>query len=294
VSFRDTQFPLDLATIPEAPPILFYRGDVSMLHRRGIAIVGTRNATARGCDFARDLGAELSRRSIAVTSGVARGIDTAAHAGALEHPGSTVGVLGTGLDVAFPQSNRDLMESIATRGCLVTEQLMGTTAQPFVFPRRNRLISGLSHAVVVIEAASRSGALITARWALEQGRDVGAVPGFPGEPRSRGANHLIKQGAFAVENVDDILEAVPLLGRYVEQRRQQGSVGVSPDTSDLSADAQSVLQAVGADATDVDTIARHSGQGAAIVQRVLLDLEIRGVVARDRSGFYYTVRAGES
>ena len=287
VTWQDAGFPRDLADIPQSPPILFYRGELSKLHRRGVAIVGTRSATARGAAFARELAEALSRLNIIVTSGAARGIDTAAHVGALDHAGGTVGVLGTGLDVPFPPGNEQLIECIAERGCLVTEQLMGTPAQSFVFPRRNRLISGLSHAVVVVEAAERSGALITAQWALEQGRDVGAVPGFPGEPRSRGTNALLKQGAFAVESVDDILRAVPVLERYVELGRAAASE--TADTGDLREDERTVLEAIGADAVTIDAVARHSQRGTAVVQGVLLELEIRGIVARDATGSYYRV-----
>ncbi|UCH84057.1 MAG: DNA-protecting protein DprA, partial [Candidatus Latescibacterota bacterium] len=163
VTYLDDNFPQYLRDIPNAPPLLFFRGDFGVLDRRGVAIVGSRRPSARGAAFTRMLAAELAGRGILVTSGAAAGVDTAAHRGALEAGAATVAVVGTGLDIAYPVENKELLETIAVDGCVVSEQLMGTRPLKFVFPLRNRLISGISHVVVVVEAGDSSGALITAR-----------------------------------------------------------------------------------------------------------------------------------
>jgi DNA processing protein len=287
VTHRQSHYPAYLRDIPSSPPVLFYKGDLARLARRGVAVVGSRNASARGCRFATTLASDLSACGIMVVSGLARGIDTAAHRGALNHSGSTVAVIGTGLDVVYPSRNAALLETIAQAGCVLTEQVMGTTPRSFVFPLRNRLISAMSHMVVVVEAAARSGALVTVKWALEQGRDVGAVPGFPGDPRSQGANRLLKTGAYPIESIDDIFEAVPLLkaeapntapGAPREERR-----GVSLP----SAEAARVLEALSSSPVDPDTLALHVQKPVATVQRLLLELEMRGLVARDAAGGYH-------
>lgn len=297
VTHLDQAYPSFLRDIPEAPPILFYRGDPLCFATRGIAIVGCRRASARGAAFARSLAGEIASRGVQVTSGAALGIDTAAHRGALDRGGVTVAVVGTGLDIAYPGRNADLLDEIAARGCVVSEQLMGTPALKFVFPRRNRLISAFSRAVIVVEAGERSGALITARWALEQGRDVGAVPGFPGDERSRGANALIKTGAFPVERVEDVFEAVPLLAESSRAGMSPGESGSARAGSaagrgprfvpgDLPGDARAVLDAVGSSSVDADEVARHLGYSIVVVQRLLLELELRGLVERDPAGLY--------
>lgn len=286
VTFVDGVYPAFLRDIPQAPAVLFYRGDPARLGRRGVAIVGGRRASARGAAFTRALAGEIASLGIPVVSGAARGIDTAAHRGALDRAGTTVAVLGAGLDVPYPPGNAGLLDEIAASGCVISEQLMGTPPLKHVFPQRNRLISGLSHVVVVVEARERSGALITARWALEQGRDVGAVPGFPGDPHCRGSNRLIKTGAFAVEGVADILEAVPILGP--EARPMTGPPGGRQGPpADLPEDARAVLDALGASAVDIDTLSRHAGLSASVLQALLLDLELRGWVERDASGAYH-------
>jgi DNA processing protein len=282
ITYRDRDFPPCFRDIPDSPPMILYKGDLRLLSRRGIAIVGSRNASARGGRFAASLAAELASCGVTVTSGLARGIDGEAHRGALSVGGATVAVVGTGLDVPYPRQNSDLLESIGLRGCVVSEQLMGTPPQAFVFPLRNRLISALSHMVVVVEAAARSGALLTARWALEQGRDVGAVPGFPGDPRSAGANRLLKSGACLVENANDVFNAVPRLGVTV-RRDAAGGTGAAT----LDAETSRVLEGLGSGSTDPDTLADHLGEPVAFVQRVLLELEMQGLVARDGAGGYH-------
>jgi DNA processing protein len=290
ITFFDAEYPSYLRDIAKAPPILFFKGDLGWLDRRGIAIVGSRSATVKGCAFARRLAGDLAALGIVVTSGVARGIDAAAHWGALERGGPTIGVVGTGLDVVYPRENRKLLERIVENGCLLSEQIMGTPPQGFVFPLRNRVISGVSRAVVVVEAAERSGALITAQWAIEQGRDVGAVPGFPGDARSRGTNRLIKTGAFAVESAADVLEAVPILQEDIRGSSPGGRRDRTrtPDAAgDIQPMEQAVLDALGASGADPDALSRHLQRPVSDLQRVLFDLEMQGVVARDASGMYY-------
>jgi DNA processing protein len=239
--------------------------------------------------MARALGRELAAMGIPVVSGLARGIDSAAHRGSLDGGGGGVAVIATGLDVPYPPENAELMLDLAAAGCVVTEQPMGRTVKSFAFPLRNRLISALSHAVVVVEAGGRSGALITANWALAQGRDVGAVPGFPGGFHSRGTNKLIKQGAFVVEESADILAAVPRLGLLYDKaieapaedkdKRKKQSNKLQKDTDRLAA-------ALGKTPADPDALADHTGLDAATVQRLLLHLEMAGRAERDALGRY--------
>jgi DNA processing protein len=295
VTFLDVEYPRYFHDIAKPPPILFYKGDLTVLNRRGVAIVGARNASARGCAFAASLASDLAARRIVVVSGAARGIDGAAHSGALKRSGSTVAVVGTGLDVHYPAENASLIHAVSKVGCVLGEQLMGTQAVRYVFPLRNRLISALSRVVVVVEAGERSGALVTAKWALEQGRDVGAVPGFPGDPRSRGVNRLLKDGAHPIESVEDIIKAVPLVLEGISESADatggpHGSTvaeGLFPAAGAMSEEARMVFGALGKTPTDPDTLAEHVRRDVPLVQRVLLDLEMRGMVARDAGGAYY-------
>ena len=216
VCIADPNYPAYLREISPPPPVLFFRGRLSALHRRGVALVGTRKPSPQGSAFSRALARDLSELGVMVVSGLARGIDSAAHQGSLEGPGPAVGVIGTGIDVVYPPENRALTAEVAAAGCVVTELLMGFGPRPFTFPQRNRLISALARIIIVIEAGPRSGALITARWAIEQGREVGAVPGFPGDFRSRGVNRLLKTGAVLIESYKDVLRAVPLLQDFFQ------------------------------------------------------------------------------
>jgi DNA processing protein len=192
-----------------------------------------------------------------------------------------VAVVGTGIDVPYPKENAALMVDVARSGCVISEQLMGMQAERWVFPRRNRLISGLCHAVVVVQGGVRSGALITAKWALEQGRDVGAVPGFPGDFRSDGPNSLLKRGAFVVEDVRDILDAIPLLRAAMAVSNPAASSGPAGDGPETQ-----LLARIGADPVGADELAAAMGWDAATAGRVLTELEINGWVARDATGRY--------
>jgi DNA processing protein len=289
VCLWDDAYPDHLHHIAQSPPIVYYKGTLDGVYRRGVAVVGTRKPTAPGAALARSLGRELADMGIAVVSGMARGIDSAAHRGSLDGGGGGIAVIGTSLDVPYPPENDELMLDLAAAGCVITEQPMGTTARPFVFPLRNRLISACSHAVVVVEAGGRSGALITAKWALEQGREVGAVPGFPGNFRSVGTNRLLKQGAFVVESAADVLAAVPRLtpapdpdADPVETTETDGN----GRRQRLQDDTGRLLAALGKTPTDPDALAGHSGLDAATVQRLLLHLEMSGRAERDALGRY--------
>jgi len=285
----DDAYPDYLRYISLPPPIIFYRGTLEGAYGRGVAVVGTRKPTATGARLATALGTELAAMGIPVVSGLARGIDSAAHRGSLDGGGGGVAVIATGLDVPYPPENAELMLDLAATGCVLTEQPMGRTARSFAFPLRNRLISAFSHAVVVVEAGGRSGALITANWALAQGRDVGAVPGFPGSFHSQGTNKLIKQGAFVVEATTDILAAVPRLGLLYEKAIEapvEITGKIRKQSTKLQKDTDRLAAALSKTPADPDALAEHAGLDAATVQRLLLHLEMAGRAERDALGRY--------
>ncbi len=261
-----------------APPVIIVRGDMAMLQRPCVAIVGARNASAVACRFARQMAADLAARGVTVVSGLARGVDTAAHVGALG--GSTAAVIASGIDIAFPPENAALQEKIASDQLLIAEQPPGTEPLARHFPARNRIIAGLAHGTLVIEAAPRSGSLITARRAGDFGREVMAVPGSPLDPRAQGCNQLIREGATLVQTVDDVLEALgPIDDRMArEPRRASFEMAQVVETGDEDRDAVAGL--LGPTPVAVDEIVRQSGRPAAAVQLVLLELELAGRVAR--------------
>ena len=236
VAWGEPDYPIALAALDDAPPLISIKGDVSLLTRNAFAVVGARNASANGRRFARDIALQLGQHGIVVVSGLARGIDAAAHEGAIAS--GTIAVLAGGIDQVYPEENRGLHEQIAERGVLIAELPVGTEPQARHFPRRNRIISGCSLGVLVVEAALRSGSLITARFALEQGRDVFAVPGSPLDPRCRGANDLIRNGAILCETVDDIVrELQPRLGATLDERKREAftsSESIPPGDSELA------------------------------------------------------------
>ena len=209
-------YPPLLQPLPDAPPVLAVRGDATLLDRPAVAVVGARNASGNGCALARAFGRELARAGLVVVSGLARGIDTAAHEGALAAEGATVAVIAAGVDIAYPPENAELMARIAAEGAVASERPLGATARAKDFPRRNRVIAGLALGVVVVEAAPASGSLITARLAVEYGREVMAVPGSPQDPRHRGTNQLLRDGAHLVESAADVLAILaPMLRNAV-------------------------------------------------------------------------------
>ena len=278
----DPDYSALLAEIDSAPPALIVRGELSLLARPAVAMVGARNASAAACRFARGLAEELGAAGYVVVSGLARGIDTAVHQGAIGH--ATIGVIASGIDVVFPPENAALQEDVATRGLLVAEQPPGTQPLARHFPSRNRIIAGLSLGTVVVEAAPRSGSLITARLAGEAGREVMAVPGSPLDPRAQGCNALIREGATLVQNAADVAEMLrPIDARAV---RSPGS-GYRPEP--VAADASEAERAriaglLGPVPVAVDELVRQSGCPTMVVQTVLLELELAGRLERHAGG----------
>lgn len=267
-------FPGLLETIPDPPIVLFVRGHIECLSNPQLAIVGSRNPTVNALDTAIEFACELSRRGHTITSGLATGIDGAAHRGALKARGQTIAVLGSGVDVIYPKSHRQLADDIAQHGALVSEYLPGTSPKAMNFPRRNRIISGLSQGVLVVEAAARSGSLITARLALEQGREVFAIPGSIHNPLSKGCHRLIREGATLVENINDIqAELKGVESSSVAQEKPQAEVH-----EDFDEDYVTVLQAMGYDPASVDTLVERTGLTPQVLSSMLLILELRGEV----------------
>lgn len=281
LTILDETYPLPLKEIPDPPPLLFVRGDVGSLAQRQLAIVGSRNPSSSGEKLAHDFALALSNTGFAITSGLALGIDAASHRGALDGNGITLAVAGTGLDQVYPARHQALAEEIAARGgAVVSEFPMGTPPQAGNFPRRNRIISGLSVGVLVVEAALRSGSLITARMALEQGREVFAMPGSPNNPLSRGCNALLKQGAKLVETVTDILEELD--GFAVTA---QPAIQAAPLAGGLDKDCQKLLKSIAYDPTSVDTLIAATGSTPEAISSMLLLLELQGYVTSANGGY---------
>ena len=268
----DADYPALLDQFEGAPPALIVRGDAALAAGQCIAMVGARNASAAAIRFARTLAQDLGQRGAVVVSGLARGIDTAAHQGSVGS--GTIGVIACGLDVVFPPENRDVQAQIADVGLLVTEHPPGVQPLARHFPARNRIIAGLAVGTVVVEAAPKSGSLITARLAGEAGREVMAVPGSPLDPRAQGCNQLIREGATLIQNADDVLEAV---GSIDIRMVRQGSFDFAgePVSSDVAAGERSaVIALLGHAPVPVDELIRLSGLSPAVVQTVLLELEL--------------------
>ena len=274
-------YPAMLATIPTAPPALIVRGKRALLDRPVVGMVGARNASASACRFARGIAAELGERGVTVASGLARGIDTAAHQGSIE--AGTVAVIAGGIDVAYPPENADLQERIAIEGLLVAEQPPGIEPRARHFPYRNRIIAGLAQAVLVVEAAPKSGSLITARYAGEYGREVLAVPGSPLDPRAQGCNLLIREGATLIQTADDVLEMLrPIDPRMLSEPSASYDPPVHGDAEE--GDRRAITALLGPVPTPVDEIVRQSSRPPAIVQTVLLELELAGRLERHAGG----------
>ena len=273
LTLADLAFPRGLLQTADPPCLLYAKGNIALLNRPAIALVGSRNATAQGNSNAEAFARALSQAGLTVVSGLALGIDAAAHRGALDGPGSTVAVIGTGADRIYPASNADLARRIVEGGVVISEFALGTPAAAYNFPRRNRLISGLSRGVLVVEAAVGSGSLITARMALEQGREVFAIPGSIHSPLAKGCHQLIKQGAKLVESAQDVLEELrwdtssPRLAAPAEQER-------APD------EASRLLSLIGFDPVDPDTLSERAGLTADSLFAMLTVLELEGRVER--------------
>lgn len=282
VAHAEPAYPPLLRNIADPPPLLFVRGDADLLQREGVSIVGARNASASGRRLARRLAQEIGAAGFAIVSGLARGIDAAAHQGGLAT--GTVAVIAGGVDVIYPPENEALYEDIVASGAAISEMPMGQIATARHFPRRNRLISGLSLGVLVVEAAPRSGSLITARMAGEQGREVFAVPGSPLDPRARGANALIRQGAQLTEGADDVLEALQRMrGRRIEEfvgAPPKGIETAPTDPASLDHGRDRLLALLGPTAVDVDELIRQSELTPPAVITILLELDLAGRLDR--------------
>ena len=300
---EDDEYPTALRSIPDPPLYLFVRGSIQENDEVAVAIVGTRHATEYGRGLAHSFGRDLARRGVTVVSGLARGIDTAAHRGALEGGGRTFAVCGCGLDVVYPSENKTLMEDIAANGAALSEFAPTVHPEPWHFPARNRIISGLSAGTIVVEAAERSGALITSDFALEQSREVFAVPGNVHKGQSKGCHGLIKQGATLVENVDDVIaalnnQALPFVvdkkkqsDKKKRENKEQPALNLSASSrstpalkpqvrDDLSASENRVYLTLEVEARHIDEIALAAQMGAGEVNATLVMLEIKGVARR--------------
>ncbi|HXJ01749.1 MAG TPA: DNA-processing protein DprA [Micropepsaceae bacterium] len=279
----EPDYPSGLAALDPPPPLICALGHLSLLKRDMVAIVGARNASALGIKFATRLATDLGTAGLVVVSGLARGIDHAAHRGAIDT--GTVAVLAGGVDIVYPPEHQSLYDEMKARGVLVSEMPLGMAPLSRHFPRRNRLISGMARGVVVIEAAERSGSLITANYALEQGREVFAVPGSPLDPRAKGANRLIREGATLTEGADDVLAALrPILGQAFREPAQREASPPPMDATAVEHEADRVRTLVeeklGPSPVEVDELIRQCGAPPAAVLTVLLELELAGRVQR--------------
>lgn len=268
----DTDYPSALLNIPDPPLLLYIKGRAALLTAPTIAVVGSRNATVQGISHAENFSETLSQAGLTISSGLAAGIDAAAHQGGMRGSGSTVAVIGTGIDIVYPARNRALAHLIAESGCIVSEYPLGVPAIAANFPRRNRIISGLARGVLVVEAAAQSGSLITARMAAEQGRDVFAIPGSIHSPLAKGCHQLIKQGAKLVESAQDILEELQLPAVSAT-----ALVSKTPNTPNITTEDR-LMQALGFDPVHIEVLAERSGYAMADLTAQLLQRELEGLL----------------
>jgi DNA processing protein len=298
IAHGEPAYPQRLAEIADPPPLLIVRGRVDLLEAPAVAVIGARNASANGRMLAHNLANELAAGGLLVVSGLARGIDAAAHEGALAAGEPTLAVIASGVDVAYPSDNAELMERIADSGAIVSERPLGAVPQARHFPRRNRLISGMSLGVVVVEAAPQSGSLITARLAAEQGREVMAVPGSPLDPRHRGTNQLLRDGATLVESAADVLAALgplapipgqrtlsagsaePRVTRRTEERKPPAPPQLPLDAANGADLLGRLCERLGPEPLLVDELIRQCQASTAEVQRALMELELDGRLER--------------
>jgi DNA processing protein len=282
VTLADAAYPPLLLEIGDPPPVLYCRGRTELLGRPALAIVGSRNSSAQGAANAEQFARAFSAAGLTIVSGLAQGIDAAAHRGGLAGEGSTIAVLGTGVDLAYPAANAPLAQEIAERGLVVSEYPLGMKALAHNFPRRNRLISGLAQGCLVIEAALASGSLITARAAAEQGREVFAVPGSIHSPLSKGCHALIKSGAKLVENAEDVLAELAAFRRtgFASTRAP------APSGREASTENEPLLACMGFDPVDVDSLCARAGMPAERVSAELLRLELGGRITALPGGLY--------
>jgi DNA processing protein len=275
VTFKDDSYPQNLLSIYDPPPFLFVGGEIKEEDQNAVAIVGCRSASTYGRRITERIGRELVRRGITIVSGMARGIDSIGHLAALKEKGRTLAVFGSGLDVLYPPENRKLAGQIRSSGAIISEFFLGTKPEAPNFPRRNRLISGLSLGVVIVEAGNKSGALLTAQCALDQNREVFAIPGNLGSKNSEGTNRLIKEGAKLVTSVEDILEELRIFTREGES----GSlVETKKDLSGLSEEEKSIFKLISDEPCHIDKIASKASVGVPQALAMLLSLELKGLV----------------
>lgn len=287
LTILDPCYPHKLSRIADPPPLLYLSGALAPSDDRAIAIVGARKASPSGLAFTEELSQTLATLGFTIVSGMARGVDAAAHRGALKAEGRTVAVLGCGLDTTYPPEHRKLREAIETHGAALSEFPLGAAPRPFNFPRRNRIISGLSYGVVVTQASHQSGSLITARYALEQNREVFAVPGSVKEGKHEGPHGLIKQGAKLVENVGDIIEELlPQLDESFQDQVKNAASVPAPAFPDLSTQEKEVFDLITDSPISVDDVLAQARFFPAEVMGILLALELKGVVKQAPGSCY--------
>jgi len=274
LTFKEEDYPENLESIYDPPPFLFIKGDIKKEDKNAIAMVGCRMASPYGRQITEKIGRELAKRGITIVSGLARGIDSIGHLSALEESGRTIAVFGSGLDVIYPPENKKLVERIVENGAIISEFLLGTKPEAPNFPRRNRLISGLSLGVVIVEAGAKSGALLTAQFALEQNREVFAIPGNIGAKNSEGTNQLIKQGAKLVTSVEDILEELNLIKSVQQEEKNQ----IERDLSQLSEMEKSIYNLIAHEPYHIDKIAQETHVTTSCALSTLLSLELKGFI----------------
>lgn len=283
ITLADLHYPRRLLETDQPPPLLYAKGNLQILQRPAMAIVGSRHATAQGETTAENFAESLCRAGLVVVSGLALGIDGAAHRGALKADGATIAVVGTGLDIVYPAKHKALAHQIAQHGLLLSEYALGTPSINYNFPRRNRIISGLSEGCLVVEANVDSGSLITAKLAIEQGREVFAIPGSIHSPVSKGCHALIKQGAKLVESTDDILSELRHI-RLPNASLADSPNGLIPNWTNLPSEASPVLACMGFDPIFAEQIAARSGLTPGEVSTMLTLLELEGVVSHLANG----------
>ncbi|MBN4075074.1 MAG: DNA-protecting protein DprA [SAR86 cluster bacterium] len=281
ITLHSDTYPPLLKEIPDPPLLLYVIGSLQALTLPQIAMVGSRKASPGGRAMAKRLAGDLATGGYSVCSGMALGIDSESHMGALEKQGVSVAVLGSGIDQIYPRSNLNLAEQLAVKGALVSEFPLGTPPKPWHFPQRNRIISGLSQGVVVVEAALKSGSLITARYALEQGREVFAVPGSPHNPQAKGCHHLLKNGAKLVESAADIVEE---LGAFIDLGHEQ-LLSKANKTKGLNKVAQTLLQHIDYEVTNIELLIHQTGINAELIGSLLIELELEGLISSRQGGY---------
>ncbi|MBS0299737.1 MAG: DNA-protecting protein DprA [Proteobacteria bacterium] len=286
ITLADSDYPAQLLNTDDPPPLLYFKGRRELLRQPALAVVGSRNATPQGLTNAEAFSEAASNAGLCIISGLALGIDTAAHQGGLRGSAASIAVVGTGLDIVYPAKNHPLAHRLAKEGALISEFPLGTPAIGRNFPRRNRIISGMSHGCLVVEAALQSGSLITARQALEQGREVMAIPGSIHSPLSKGCHALIKQGAKLVENTQDILDEL----NHLSLTRHKEVTAKKEFAVEEATENAILLKHLGYDAVDIDTLCVRSGLTAEVVSAMLLTLELDGRISSLPGGCYQRIQ----